>query len=92
MDHTQFNEKDPHYDPKSTPEDAKWFMVDVKFVRLLKRFISLSELKALRRDHSKAENGGVLAGIALFTMGRLSVQPLTKEEFDFILSLEEKTP
>jgi len=90
VDHTQFNQSDPHYDPKSTPEDAKWFMVDVKFVRHLKRFIPLSELRALRRDHAKS--GDALAGMALFTMGRLSVQPVTKEEFDFILSLEEKTP
>ena len=30
VDHTQFDKKDPHYDPKSKKEKPKWFMVDVK--------------------------------------------------------------
>ena len=94
-------------------------MVDVKFVREMKRFIPLSELKALHLDHKA--HGGPLSKIALFTSARLSVQvrvytitvknfwdtlynrhrltltiiilyfqPLTEEEFDFIVSLEER--
>ena len=87
VDHTQFDKKDPHYDPKSSKENPKWFMVDVKYVRMMERFVSLKELKALHIDH-KTDNGP-LKSIALFTRARLSVQPLTKEEFDFILALEK---
>ena len=90
VDPTQFDQSDPHFDPKSKPEEPKWFAVDVKFVRLLKRFVSLAELRLLFREHGKT--GGALAGMALFTQGRLSVQPVTKEQFDFILSLEAKKP
>jgi len=91
VDHTQFDRKDPHYDPKSSKENPKWFMVDVKYERPLKRYIELHELKALHEKHKK--NGGPLSNLAMFTKARLSVQPLTKEEFDFILNLEnEKEP
>ena len=90
VDPTQFDKSDPHFDPSSKPEEPKWFAVDVKFVRLLKRFVSLAELRRLFREHGKT--GGALAGMALFTQGRLSVQPVTKEQFDFILSLEAEKP
>ena len=88
VDHTQFDKKDPHFDPKSSKDKPKWFMVDVKFIRDLKRYISLPELKALHLEH-KAK-GGPLAKLALFTSARLSVQPLTDEEFNYILDLENK--
>ncbi|XP_043853490.1 thymocyte nuclear protein 1 [Dromiciops gliroides] len=86
-DHTQFEKDSPHYDPSSKKENPKWFMVDVQFIRMTKRFIPLAELKG----HHKA-NGGPLEKMALFTRQRLSVQPLTQGEFDFVLSLEDKKP
>lgn len=90
VDHTQFDKKDPHYDPKSSKDNPKWKMVDVKFERDLKRFISLAELKALHLEH-KSNGAGVLAKLALFTSARLSVQPLTKDEFNYILNLEKNS-
>jgi predicted RNA-binding protein with PUA-like domain len=60
----------------SEKDNPKWFMVDVKFVRMLKRFIPLSELKSIHLQH-KAD-GGPLENMALFTRARLSVQPVTK--------------
>lgn len=89
VDHTQFDKKDPHYDAKSSKDNPKWKMVDVKFDRDLKRFISLAELKALHLEH-KGTGKGPLAKLALFTSARLSVQGLTKDEFDYILSLENQ--
>ena len=86
-DHTQFDPKDPHYDPKSSKEKPKWFMVDVKYDRKLKRFVSLQELKRLHLEH-KAK-GGPLKGLSLFTSSRLSVQGLNREEFEFIVDLSE---
>ncbi|XP_036210113.1 thymocyte nuclear protein 1 isoform X2 [Myotis myotis] len=64
--------------------------VDVQFVRMMKRFIPLAELRTHHQAHKAT--GGPLQNMALFTLQRLSVQPLTREEFDFILSLEEKEP
>ena len=68
--------------------DPKWSMVDVKYLRPTHRYIPLEELKALHLQH-KAQ-GGPLAGLAMFTKARLSVQPITREEWDFILALEDQ--
>jgi len=80
-DHTAFDPKDPHYDPASTPDAPRWFMVDVKLERKLRRPITLAELKA----HADGE----LAGFKLLARGnRLSVLPVSDEHWDFILGLE----
>ncbi|XP_031201250.1 thymocyte nuclear protein 1 isoform X4 [Mastomys coucha] len=89
-DHTQFEKSNPHYDPSSKEDNPKWSMVDVQFVRMMKRFIPLDELKTYHQAHKAT--GGPLKSMTLFTRQRLSVQPLTQEEFDFILSLEETEP
>ena len=86
VDHTQFDKKDPHYDPKSKKDNPKWFMVDVKYVRDAKRYIPLHELKDLHLKHKT--KGGPLANLSLFTKARLSVQGLTSQEFEYILQLE----
>lgn len=90
VDHTQFDKKDVHYDATSKPDNPKWSMVDVQYQRMMKRFLPLSELKKHHLQHRAA--GGPLKDMALFTRARLSVQPLSTDEFDFILSLEDKEP
>ncbi|XP_073673300.1 thymocyte nuclear protein 1 [Garra rufa] len=90
VDHTQFDKKDVHYDASSKADNPKWSMVDVQFERMTKRFIPLTELKKYHLQH-KAK-GGPLKDMALFTRARLSVQPLTTEEYDFVLSLENEDP
>ena len=78
-DHTAFDPDDPHYDPKSDPDDPRWLMVDVKYVRKLKRTIPLSELK----ENPKLEN------MALVRKGnRLSVMPVGEQEWNAILDME----
>jgi predicted RNA-binding protein with PUA-like domain len=78
-DPTQFDRKSDYYDAASKREEPRWFLVDVKFKRKLKRVISLTELK------SRAE----LEGFALISRGnRLSVLPVSKAQWDFILGLE----
>jgi predicted RNA-binding protein with PUA-like domain len=68
-----------HYDPRSRPEQPAWCMVDVRFVRKLRRAIALAELK----DRPE------LDGLALIRRGnRLSVMPVSQAQWDFILSLE----
>ena len=78
-DHTAFDPDDKHFDPKSDPEKPRWMLVDVQFVRYLSRTISLKELKA------KPE----LAQMAVVRPGnRLSIMPVSAEEWNFILDLE----
>ena len=80
-DHTAFDANDPHFDPRSKPEAPRWYMVDVKFVRKLKRPITLAELKQYAYDQ--------LAGLKLVERGnRLSVLPVSKEHWQFILDME----
>ncbi|CEL94408.1 unnamed protein product [Vitrella brassicaformis CCMP3155] len=81
-DHTQFDEKNPHYDAKSKKEDPRWDMVDVKFERELERMISLEELKRYKEKELK--------DMHLFTRARLSVSPVSADEWSFILSLEKQ--
>ena len=63
-------------------------MVDVKYVRPTARYIPLHELKEIHLAHKK--NNGPLKDLALFTKARLSVQPLTQQEWDFIIDLQFK--
>ncbi|GAP66154.1 hypothetical protein MBSD_n1456 [Mizugakiibacter sediminis] len=78
-DPTQFDPRSPYFDPGSSRDDPRWMLVDVKFVRKLKRIITLDELKTHR----------ALAAMPLLQRGtRLSVQPVTKAQWDFILALE----
>lgn len=59
-------------------------MVDVQYVRHLKRFIPLKEIQSYKDSKLK--------DMVLIKRGRLSVQPVSKEEYDFILELENKEP
>ena len=78
-DPTQFNKRSDYFDPASKPEEPRWLLVDVRFKRKLKRTITLNELKA------RAE----LEEFALVRRGnRLSVLPVTRAQWDFILDLE----
>ena len=78
-DPTQFDRKSDYYDAASKREEPRWSLVDVRFKRKLKRVVALSELK------DRIE----LAGFALLARGnRLSVLPVTKTQWDFILGLE----
>ncbi|HEX5788283.1 MAG TPA: EVE domain-containing protein [Woeseiaceae bacterium] len=78
-DPTQFDRQSPYYDPASKPDVPRWVLVDLAFVRKLKRTITLDELKG----HAELE------GMALTRRGnRLSVMPVDPAHFKFILSLE----
>jgi predicted RNA-binding protein with PUA-like domain len=80
-DHTAFDPNDHHFDAKSDPDNPRWMMVDVRYKRKTKRLLSLAELKQYEKK---------LEGFALIRRGnRLSVMPVTKKHFDFILSLEK---
>lgn len=78
-DFTAFDPDDKHFDPKSDPDKPRWIMVDIKFVKKLSRTISLKELK--EQD--------ALADLALVRRGnRLSIMPVSEQQWHFILGLE----
>lgn len=78
-DPTQFDPNSDYYDPKSDPDNPRWFLVDVKFKRQFKRMITLDELKAQPE----------LAELAVVRKGnRLSICPVGKSEWDFIVGME----
>lgn len=77
-DHTALDPGDDHYDPKSTPENPIWMMVDVKFVRKFKEPIPLAKLK---------ETHGLEKMVVTQRGSRLSVQPVTEEEWKVVTKM-----
>jgi predicted RNA-binding protein with PUA-like domain len=78
-DLTALDPENEHYDPKSTLDNPRWYQVDVQLQRKFNHVITLSELRA----HP------LLTGLTLLKKGnRLSILPLSPEEWDIILVLE----
>jgi len=77
-DFTAFDSENNHYDPKSTLENPTWYMVDIKLVKKLKNPVTLQDIKANPK----------LSDMKLVQKGnRLSVMPVTKEEFNEIIKM-----
>ena len=77
-DHTSWDSKSNHHDPKSTPGKPLWYMVDIKADRELERPVTLQEIKQNPR----------LRNMVLVRPGsRLSIQPVEKSEWDEILAM-----
>jgi predicted RNA-binding protein with PUA-like domain len=76
-DHTAFDPTHPYYDAESVRETPAWMMVDVKAVRAFARPVTLPEIKA-----SKA-----LSNMALIKVGRLSVVPVTADEWEIVQAM-----
>ena len=78
-DPTQFDPDAKYYDAKSDPENPRWILVDVSFVKKLKRTITLAEIKA----HPE------LSDMVLTRKGnRLSIMPVTEDEWEIVLGME----
>jgi predicted RNA-binding protein with PUA-like domain len=76
-DATQFDPRSKYHDPKSSPEDARWLHVDVKLVRKT-RLLPLAEMR--KRPE--------LASMRVLQPGnRLSITPVTDEEWEAVLKL-----
>ncbi len=80
-DFTSWDKKSKYFDPKSSEDKPRWFMVDVKYKKKFKRIVTLSEIKENKR----------LKDMRLIQKGnRLSILPVKKSEFDEILKMSEK--
>jgi len=71
-DPSQFDPASKYFDPKSAEDDPRWDMVDVEFVAKAGRTVTLPEIKA----------EAALSEMELVRYGRLSVQAVTKSEFE----------
>lgn len=78
-DHTALDPREKHFDPKSSSEKPIWYMVDVKYLSHLSQPLTRDDL----RKHPVLCNMGVLR-----KGNRLSVQPVTQEEWQTVVSLE----
>jgi predicted RNA-binding protein with PUA-like domain len=67
--------KDGYPDPK----DQDWIVVDLSPEKKLKNPVSLAQIKADKK----------LSDMVLVRVSRLSVQPVKKEEFDYVMALSE---
>jgi predicted RNA-binding protein with PUA-like domain len=76
-DPTQFDPKSEYYDPKSTKDEPRWILVDIKYAEAFKRPVTLAQIKQTKG----------LENMALIKRGRLSVQPVTHAEWDIIVKL-----
>ncbi|HVL90212.1 MAG TPA: EVE domain-containing protein [Actinomycetota bacterium] len=77
-DHTGQDPSSKYFDPKASPENPIWMMVDVGYVETFPRVVSLAELK---------QTPGLEAMAVLRKGSRLSVTPVTQEEFEIICDL-----
>jgi predicted RNA-binding protein with PUA-like domain len=67
-----------YHDPKATPDNPIWYMVDIRFLERFPEVVTLQAIKAVRR----------LEKMMVVQRGsRLSVQPATKAEFDIVRKL-----
>lgn len=77
-DHTQFDPENHHFFPSATLENPIWYMVDIKLIKQFKTPVTLQDIKKNKK----------LQKMRLIQKGnRLSVMPVTKEEFDEILKM-----
>ena len=79
-DFTQFEAGGDYYDGRAKPDKPIWMMVDVEYVEEFPHTVTLSRMRAEPR----------LMGMALLRRGqRLSVQPVTPQEWAIVLELSK---
>jgi predicted RNA-binding protein with PUA-like domain len=74
-DPTQFDAKDGHYDPDASPDAPRWYGVEIQLDQIFPRLIPLDELREVPG----------LGEMVLLKRSRLSVQPVTPDEWKIIL-------
>lgn len=79
-DHTSWDPDSHYFDPKASPDVPRWVMVDIAFVEKFDRMVSIDEM----REHPELQD------MVLLNRSRLSVQPVTPGQFDFIVELARR--
>lgn len=78
VDPFQFESGNKYFDPKSKTESPTWYTVDVRFVSKFPEVVPLATLKTMP---------GLEKMMVTQRGSRLSVQPVTKEEFEIVSKL-----
>lgn len=77
-DPTAYDLRAEHFDPKSNPESPTWYQVSIRAVKAIDPPLALAELR----------KNPALAGMELLRKGsRLSIQPVTPQEWDAIQAI-----
>ncbi|MBW0432731.1 EVE domain-containing protein [Leptospira yasudae] len=77
-DHFAFDPSHKYFDPKSKAENPTWYMVDIKFKKKFPKPVTMEEMKTQK----------ALKNMVLLQKGsRLSIQPVSPAEFQFVLGL-----
>ena len=76
-DHTAWDPDNEHFDPKSSPANPIWYMVDVRYLEPLAKVVTLEAIKG----HP------LLGEMPLVKRSRLSIQPVTQTEWQTILAM-----
>jgi predicted RNA-binding protein with PUA-like domain len=81
-DFTALNPTGEHFDPKASPDNPIWYMVDVRYCAPFRRQVTLEQIKG----------NPLLAGMFLVKRSRLSIQPVTPDEWRIILVMGGLAP
>jgi predicted RNA-binding protein with PUA-like domain len=81
-DSTALDPNGEHFDPKASAENPIWYMVDVRYVAPLPRIVTLEQIKG----------NPLLAAMPLVSRSRLSIQPVSPEEWRIILTMGGMKP
>lgn len=76
-DESAFDKKSEYFDEKSTRTKPRWYCVEVEYYQPIPRFVSLDEIR----------NTVALKKMVLLNNSRLSVQPVTENEFLYLMEL-----
>lgn len=76
-DFTALDPTSEHFDPKASPANPIWYMVDVRYLAPLPRPVTLERIKT----------NPLLAAMPLVGRSRLSIQPVTPDEWRLILAM-----
>jgi len=75
-DHTAFDPESRYFDPKSSPDNPRWMMVDLTYESSFGQPVTLAEIRGMPK----------LKDMLVIRKGqRLSIQPVTKAEFETVL-------
>ena len=82
VDPLQFDPESKYFDPKSSPDNPRWLMVELEHVETFNNILSL---KTIKNMPSISEIGLVKKG------GRLSIMPVSENEFQLLLSAAKQS-
>ena len=76
-DHFSWDPNHKYFDPKSTADEPRWWMVDVEYVDTLPHLVALDQLKT----------EPALGDMVVTKRSRLSVQPVRQEEYEVVVRM-----